>query len=147
MAVINFNGWLGEGYVITDPITGDAAYKISGGGNGGLLSMIRGYFSYMYTWYLLNYSVVRGSPVWFAVKGLVKIFGIGVALLASIETFFSECQTVSGALAMSFLFSGIAALLAILLFFASIVVVIAISIAAAVGEHFLQEYLIEEVGC
>jgi len=34
---INFNGWLGEGYVITDPVTGDAAYKISGGGNGGLL--------------------------------------------------------------------------------------------------------------
>ena len=34
---INFNGWLGEGYIITDPITGDAAYKISGGGNGGVL--------------------------------------------------------------------------------------------------------------
>jgi hypothetical protein len=32
---LNFNGWLGEGYIITDPVTGDAAYKISGGGNGG----------------------------------------------------------------------------------------------------------------
>ena len=37
---INFNGWLGEGYIITDPITGDAAYKISGGGNGGFILLV-----------------------------------------------------------------------------------------------------------
>ena len=32
---INFNGWVGEGYIITDPTTGAGAYKIAGGGNGG----------------------------------------------------------------------------------------------------------------
>ncbi len=37
---INFNGWLGEGYIITDPVTGDAAYKISGGGNGGFILLV-----------------------------------------------------------------------------------------------------------
>jgi hypothetical protein len=36
---INFNGWLGEGYIITDPVTGGAAYKISGGGNGSSISI------------------------------------------------------------------------------------------------------------
>ena len=32
---INFNGWVGEGYIILDPETGAGAYKIAGGGNGG----------------------------------------------------------------------------------------------------------------
>jgi hypothetical protein len=34
---INFNGWVGEGYIIVDPQTGAGAYKIAGGGNGGNL--------------------------------------------------------------------------------------------------------------
>lgn len=34
---INFNGWIGEGYIILDPETGAGAYKIAGGGNGGKL--------------------------------------------------------------------------------------------------------------
>ena len=34
---LNFHGWVGEGYIIIDPETGGGAYKISGGGNGGLL--------------------------------------------------------------------------------------------------------------
>lgn len=35
---INFNGWIGEGYIIIDPQTGAGAYKISGGGNGSSTS-------------------------------------------------------------------------------------------------------------
>ncbi|QEI11603.1 hypothetical protein [Cellvibrio japonicus] len=35
---INFNGWVGEGYILMDPKTGAGAYMISGGGNGGFLS-------------------------------------------------------------------------------------------------------------
>jgi hypothetical protein len=37
---INFNGWVGEGYIIVDPTTGAGAYKIAGGGNGGLLAFL-----------------------------------------------------------------------------------------------------------
>lgn len=33
-ARINFNGWIGEGYILMDPNTGAGAYMISGGGNG-----------------------------------------------------------------------------------------------------------------
>ncbi len=34
---INFNGWVGEGYIIIDPATGAGAYKIAGGGNGAFI--------------------------------------------------------------------------------------------------------------
>jgi hypothetical protein len=34
---VSVPGWSGAGYIITDPATGDGAYKISGGGNGGWL--------------------------------------------------------------------------------------------------------------
>ncbi|MES2673293.1 MAG: hypothetical protein V4660_03590 [Pseudomonadota bacterium] len=33
-AKINFNGWIGEEYVIVDPLTGAGGYIIAGGGNG-----------------------------------------------------------------------------------------------------------------
>jgi len=32
-------GWSGFGYIITDPVTGDGAYKISGGANGGKIGL------------------------------------------------------------------------------------------------------------
>jgi hypothetical protein len=32
---VSVPGWSGAGYIITDTVTGDGAYKISGGGNGG----------------------------------------------------------------------------------------------------------------
>lgn len=32
---LNYQGWFGAGYIIMDPETGAAAYKISGGSNGG----------------------------------------------------------------------------------------------------------------
>lgn len=31
---LNFNGWIGEGYILKDPNSGAAAYMIAGGGNG-----------------------------------------------------------------------------------------------------------------
>lgn len=37
---INFNGWIGEGDTLIDPQTGAGAYMISGGGNGGWLSLV-----------------------------------------------------------------------------------------------------------
>ena len=34
---VSVPGFTGEGYIITDPVTGSGAYKISGGGNGGFI--------------------------------------------------------------------------------------------------------------
>jgi len=35
---VNIGLWQGTGYIITDPVTGGGAYRISGGSNGGFLS-------------------------------------------------------------------------------------------------------------
>jgi transglutaminase-like putative cysteine protease len=37
---INFNGWVGCGYIITNPETGAGAYMISGGANGAFLFLL-----------------------------------------------------------------------------------------------------------
>jgi len=34
---VSVPGWTGEGYIITDPVTGSGAYKITGGSNGGFI--------------------------------------------------------------------------------------------------------------
>lgn len=39
---ITASGWTGAGYVLFDPQTGDGAYKISGGENGGILPFLTG---------------------------------------------------------------------------------------------------------
>jgi len=70
---INFNGWLGEGYIITDPVTGDAAYKISGGGNGGDL-------------FAKGLGYVVGMMGIFAASGGIGVIGIPI-ILALIVSF------------------------------------------------------------
>jgi hypothetical protein len=35
---ISVPGWTGEGYILFDPVTGDGAYKITGGSNGGFIT-------------------------------------------------------------------------------------------------------------
>ncbi|VAW40675.1 hypothetical protein MNBD_GAMMA01-1142, partial [hydrothermal vent metagenome] len=37
---ISVPGWTGAGYIIFDPVTGDGAYKIAGGANGGFLKIL-----------------------------------------------------------------------------------------------------------
>jgi len=40
--LVTVPGFTGAGYIILDPVTGDGAFKISGGGNGGFLYLIAG---------------------------------------------------------------------------------------------------------
>ncbi len=37
---VSVPGWTGTGYIVIDPVTGDGAYLISGGGNGGWFEWI-----------------------------------------------------------------------------------------------------------
>src|SRR3989344_4011810 len=39
---ISVPGWIGEGYILFDPVTGAGAYKITGGGNGGDTPLLDG---------------------------------------------------------------------------------------------------------
>jgi hypothetical protein len=60
---INFNGWIGEGYIILDPATGAGAYKIAGGGNGGFLDVLDslGSFLSFYSVLIAVSSAVTGA--------------------------------------------------------------------------------------
>lgn len=44
---INFNGWVGEGYISIDPMTGSGAYQIAGGSNGGELVVAGAFLAIM----------------------------------------------------------------------------------------------------
>jgi hypothetical protein len=37
---VSIPGWTGFGYIIEDPLTGEGAYKISGGANGGMMGFL-----------------------------------------------------------------------------------------------------------
>lgn len=86
---INFNGWIGEGYILMDPKTGAGAYMISGGGNGGevVSSMIGAGFDL--AGLLFGYEQHSNSGNVSAVYRLLgAIFNTVGAVLASIFTLF-----------------------------------------------------------
>jgi len=60
---VSVPGWSGAGYIILDPVTGDGAYKISGGENGGfLLAFIITAIALIVALYiLLNVSIFIGA--------------------------------------------------------------------------------------
>ena len=64
---VSVPGWSGAGYVILDPTTGDAGYKISGGGNGG-------------------WNFIDGGSALIQV-GLVGLFAISQGLIVSFLPF------------------------------------------------------------
>ncbi|MEY8200357.1 MAG: hypothetical protein RPS47_14045, partial [Colwellia sp.] len=97
---INFNGWVGEGYIILDPQTGAGAYKIAGGGNGGFLNGdtvdILGFVGFAA-------GVIGGS---LAVTSLIVIAAV-IATVLIIELIFDynaishRCQDLSALIALS----------------------------------------------
>ena len=56
---ISVPGWSGAGYVIFDPVTGDGAYKISGGANGGWLVIA----AFVVIAALILFSVLSGNLI------------------------------------------------------------------------------------
>jgi len=70
---ISIPGWTGAGYVIFDPETGEGAYKISGGSNGGWLTLLM-----MASWSILSVTI-------FSVGTLVA--GPFIVALASLTVF------------------------------------------------------------
>ena len=74
---INFNGWIGEGYIIIDPATGAGAYKIAGGGNGGLLTGLAAFLDGL-SWIALAFV---GSGTLAGLLG--SIIGPVIAMVAS----------------------------------------------------------------
>ena len=115
---INFNGWLGEGYVITDPITGDAAYKISGGGNGAvILTDPVGLTSLVLT-------------LWSVVKG---VFTVGADFFLNLFNTLIQCSIAAASSDSLFVGLVIVAVVALMAFLLLTITVYAFIIAAQVG--------------
>jgi hypothetical protein len=105
---INFNGWVGEGYIIVDPTTGAGAYKIAGGGNGAVIQGLDNISSF-----LKYYSI--GVTISYAVDAFL---GKWIALVATIVTLLSVAAQCSNGLAG--LMIGIILLSAIMFLFVTL---------------------------
>lgn len=59
---VSVPGWSGAGYLILDPVTGDGAYKISGGGNGGFYTaLLLTIVGFIVSFFALQASVIIGA--------------------------------------------------------------------------------------
>ena len=116
---INFNGWIGEGYIILDPTTGAGAYKISGGGNGGQMNFGTG------LGYVAGMLTIVGLSGGLGPLGLPVLIGlivtIHILLIATIVSVLIDNNYSAGQAALDFLCGF----------------VISISIASAVN-HFAK---------
>ncbi len=112
---LNYNGWIGEGYIILDPQTGAGAYKIAGGGNGGVLKK-------------LNKLLIKGMFFIGAILGLqesnyvaraiLKSLGVLVATIFDLINIWSKCRgSIAVYLSLFAILSSVA--IAFALFFAT----------------------------
>jgi len=70
---ISVPGWSGAGYIIFDPITGDGAYKISGGANGSYLDYYDGDLATGVLFALSVLGLLIGTPG-ALIAGLLLVF-------------------------------------------------------------------------
>ncbi len=62
---VSVPGWTGAGYIITDPLTGDGAYLISGGGNGAwFIGFIQGTSLALVLLMATFLSTVAAGAIW-----------------------------------------------------------------------------------
>ncbi|MHB1142348.1 MAG: transglutaminase-like domain-containing protein [Sulfuricaulis sp.] len=140
---ISISGWTGEGYILFDPITGDGAYKITGGNNGGFLKTALMKLQFYAGWWL---SFAKNHPaIAKAISGSIGYFLATIPLL--IDTF-ERCKDVGFAVLITtvLLLYNIAVLLLTVALAASGVGFLALFALSAV-EYFLErelrDYLIQ----
>jgi hypothetical protein len=140
---ISISGWTGEGYILFDPITGDGAYKITGGNNGGFLKTALMKLQFYAGWWL---SFAKNHPaIAKAISGSIGYFLATIPLL--IDTF-DRCKDVGFAVLITtvLLLYNIAVLLLTVALAASGVGFLALFALSAV-EYFLErelrDYLIQ----
>ena len=89
-------GYVGAGYIVFDPVSGDGAYKISGGGNGGLLNKLK-----------LNVMLFAGAWSSFAkkhpiiAKALGGSIGLIIGTLVNIVDLMTSCEDAGIGMALS----------------------------------------------
>lgn len=83
---VSVPGWSGAGYILFDPETGDGAFKIGGGQNGGLLAFAGGLFIFVGL-YLIPLLAAPG------LIALLPFYSLSIGLLAfvaGVSLFVSE---------------------------------------------------------
>ncbi len=79
---VSVPGWSGAGYIILDPDTGDGAYKIGGGADGGFVfAFVLTAFAFIVAIYLFQTSIVLGSLllIWESINFTLWIKAINAA--------------------------------------------------------------------
>ena len=140
---INFNGWVGEGYIILDPETGAGAYKIAGGGNGGVLNKIKDTILKGQFWLGVFKGLKKNNIV---TQLITKTLGQVVTVFTNAYKFLTQCKNIGLALAMTILFTLISVAIAVLLFFMAPYIAFPLSIGLGYLESKLADAAISK-GC
>ncbi|MHB8534103.1 MAG: transglutaminase-like domain-containing protein [Sulfuricaulis sp.] len=69
---ITVPGWTGEGYILFDPVTGDGAYKIAGGVNGGYIVVAMIFITFAF----LAAAAFATGPLGILVAGAFAVFSM-----------------------------------------------------------------------
>jgi len=86
---VSVPGWSGAGYIITNQATGDAAYKISGGGNGAILGLAAGFGVFLLAIITGEVSVLLLQALLIAI--IVAVIPATILALASSDPLIFEC--------------------------------------------------------
>ena len=76
--LVSVPGYTGAGYIIFDPVSGDGAYKISGGGNGGFIALTIAFLLIIFTPILFASTVAGVAGL--AALSLINLFSLTSAL-------------------------------------------------------------------
>ncbi|WP_353348554.1 transglutaminase domain-containing protein [Oceaniserpentilla sp. 4NH20-0058] len=98
---LNYEGWIGEGYIIIDPETGAGAYKIAGGENGGKVKV--GFLTKLQFYIGMAESIVTKNKY---IKALLAIDGFKsywvtvFEVFSDLQSFYERCNgSIKGAIA------------------------------------------------
>jgi hypothetical protein len=77
---VSMPGWTGAGYILLDPQTGDGAFKIAGGANGGFLPLLSGAALGIAS--VASFMLIGAlAPIWVGAAALV--FAVAIAAIIS----------------------------------------------------------------
>jgi hypothetical protein len=99
---VSVPGWSGAGYIITDPVTGDGAYKISGGGNGGWYTLLAAASTALLMLVITPTGILVSIPILIA-SIVLLISTVSLALIYGIDfkTYEDEIQFIEFSLGMA----------------------------------------------
>ncbi len=82
--IVSVPGWSGAGYIITDPITGDGAFKIAGGGNGGWFTLLAVASTALLLLTISLSGLLVSIPIFIALVALM-ILTVSLALIFGVD--------------------------------------------------------------